>query len=102
MIRHIVFFTAADPDNAATVRDLLQALADIPHAGVFEVSLNHKADALSREVDVVVYAEFADAAALAAYKAHPLYAATTAKVRPLRDRRIVADILSPPAAGEPA
>ncbi len=94
MIRHIVFFTAADPADAARIRDLLRPLAGIPHSLAFEVALNRKADALSSEVDVVVYAEFADEAALAAYKADPVYAATTSVVRPLRDRRIAADIMA--------
>jgi quinol monooxygenase YgiN len=40
----------------------------------------------------VVYAEFEDAAALAAYKAHPVYAETTAKVKPMRELRYSADI----------
>jgi quinol monooxygenase YgiN len=39
----------------------------------------------------VVYAEFEDEAALAAYKAHPVYDQCTARVRPLRDLRIAAD-----------
>jgi len=42
-------------------------------------------------VDVIVYAEFESAEALAAYKAHPLYEASIKAVRPLRDLRIAAD-----------
>jgi len=45
-------------------------------------------------VDVVVYGEFADEAALAAYKAHPTYAEATKRVRPLRELRYAADIRS--------
>jgi stress responsive alpha/beta barrel protein len=40
---------------------------------------------------VIVYGEFADAEALARYKAHPIYQQTIAVVRPLRDLRIAVD-----------
>jgi len=92
MIRHIVFFSAKRRENVEAMRDGLKALGTIPHSRVFEVSLNSKVDPLSDEIDVVVYAEFADEAALAAYKAHPTYAETTAKVRPLRELRFSADV----------
>ena len=95
MIRHIVFFSAREGNGVEAVRDGLKALAAIPHSRVFEVALNSKTDPLSDEVDVVVYGEFDDEAALAAYKAHPLYAETTAKVRPLRELRVSADFFSP-------
>ncbi len=95
LIRHIVFFSAKRPEDVEAIRDGLSALGMIPHSTRFEVLLNTKVDPLSSEVDVVVYGEFADAAALAAYKAHPTYAATTAKVRPLRELRLSADAVSP-------
>ena len=94
MIRHIVFFSAARPEDVDAVRTGLAELASIPHSSVFEVSLNSKVDPLGDEIDVVVYAEFADAEALAAYKAHPTYAETTRKVRPLRKLRFSADVAS--------
>ena len=94
MIRHIVFFSARHKDEVETVRQGLEALGAIPHARFFEVLPNSKVDPMSDEVDVVVYAEFEDQAALAAYKAHPLYAETTRKVKPLRELRISADIVS--------
>ena len=84
MIRHIVFFSANRHENIEAMRAGLMALGTIPHSSLFEVSLNSKVDPLSDEIDVVVYAEFPDEAALAAYKAHPTYAETTARVRPLR------------------
>jgi hypothetical protein len=37
------------------------------------------------DIDVVVYAEFEDESALAAYKAHPLYAEATRRLPPLRE-----------------
>lgn len=94
MIRHIVLFTAKDKADVSRIRESLKALATIPCSTHFEVTENLKADATCDSIDVVVYGEFPDAAALAAFKAHPTYAATTAKVRPLRDLRFVADAIS--------
>jgi quinol monooxygenase YgiN len=94
LIRHIVFFSAKRRENVEAVREGLTALGMIPHSSRFEVSLNTKVDPPSDEIDVVVYAEFPDEAALAAYKAHPTYAETTAKVRPLRELRFSADIVA--------
>lgn len=92
MIRHIVFFTARSPENIARIREGLKALATIPGSTVFEVLDNSKVDPLGNEIDVVVYAEFPDEKALADFKAHPTYAATTAHVRPMREMRYSADI----------
>jgi len=92
MIRHIVFFSAADPEDVERIREGLMMLADIPHVRHFEVGRNLQSDAISGDrVDLVVYAEFTDEAALAAYKAHPIYAECIASVRPLRELRIAAD-----------
>lgn len=66
-------------------------LRDIPHSLTFEVSENKNVDALSGEVDVIVYAEFKDDEALKAYKSHQLYQDSIAVVRPLRELRIAAD-----------
>ena len=90
-IRHVVFFSAADAKDLTRIVDGLSMLADIPYASTFEVVQNSGVDALSNEVDVVVYAEFSDDAALSAYKAHPLYQAAIDVVRPLRELRIAAD-----------
>jgi len=94
LIRHIVFFSAKRREDVETIRDGLMALGTIPHSTLFEVTINTKVDPMSDEIDVVVYAEFADDAALAAYKAHPTYAATTAKVRPMRELRFSADVVA--------
>ena len=92
MIRHIVFFSAADPKDIEAIQDGLMMLKDIPEAQHFEVGRNIKSDAISGpKIDVVVYAEFADEAALAAYKANPIYDACIARVRPMREMRIAAD-----------
>ena len=92
MIRHIVFFSAKRHENVEAMRAGLMALGTIPHSSLFEVTLNSKVDPLSDEIDIVVYAEFSDEAALAAYKAHPTYAETTSRVRPLRELRFSADV----------
>lgn len=90
-IRHVVFFSAKNKDDVARIVEGLSLLAKIPHADVFEVRNNTRDDALSGEVDVVVYAEFANQDALSAYKSHPLYQQSIDIVRPLRDLRIAAD-----------
>ncbi|WP_274424539.1 Dabb family protein [Chelativorans sp. YIM 93263] len=91
MIRHIVFFSARERENVLRIADELNALGQIPHSDFFEVGLNRRIDQLSGEVDVVVYGEFRDQAALDAYKAHPIYEETIKRVRPLRELRVAAD-----------
>ncbi|MEN8840736.1 MAG: Dabb family protein [Octadecabacter sp.] len=90
-IRHVVLFSAKDKADVARIVDGLSMLADIPHASVFEVVQNSQVDALSGEIDVVVYAEFTDSEALQAYKSHQIYQDAIAVVRPLREMRIAAD-----------
>jgi hypothetical protein len=91
VIRHIVFFSARDPENIEAVRAGLSLLTEIPHALRLEIGTNVKTDQLGSDVDLVVYGEFEDAAALAAYKAHPLYQRSIDIVRPLREIRMAAD-----------
>ena len=90
-IRHVVFFSAKDKADIPKIVEGLQMLSGIPHSSAFEVRQNSQRDALSSEVDVIVYAEFDNEQALAAYKADPLYEASIKAVRPLRDMRIAAD-----------
>lgn len=90
-LRHVVFFSAKDKADIPRIVEGLALLAGIPHSTSFEVRQNTQSDALSSEVDVIVYAEFASHEALAAYKADPLYEASIKAVRPLRDMRIAAD-----------
>jgi quinol monooxygenase YgiN len=94
VIRHIVFFTARDPKDLDEIVEGLKRLGTIPHCLHFEVSRNAKLDQIGNDVDVVVYVEFKDEAAMAAYKAHPTYAEVTKRVRPLRELRLAADIRS--------
>ena len=94
LIRHIVFFSARRDDDVPSIVEGLRTLGTIPHSQLFEVSLNRKVDPMGDEIDVVVYSEFADEAALAAYKAHPTYAEATRTVRPMRELRFSADIVA--------
>lgn len=91
MIRHVVFFSVPHTSDLEAVETGLRLLETNPHATRLVIRRNLKSDSWSREVDFVVYGEFADEAALAAYKAHPIYAEATRRVRPLRDLRIAAD-----------
>lgn len=99
MIRHIVLFTAREKKDVERIVDGLKLLTQIPHALRLEVARNRQSDQLSKEVDIVVYGEFASHADLAAYKAHPLYEESIRRVRPLRDLRLAADYEAE-AAGE--
>jgi quinol monooxygenase YgiN len=101
MIRHIVFFTARSDEHREAVRSGLSLLTEIPHARLLEIGTNAKTDQLGNAVDFVVYGEFEDEAALAAYKAHPLYQQSIERVRPLREMRIAADYDAEKAARRP-
>ena len=94
MIRHVVFFSVPDPADRDAVEAGLKILETNPHALRLVVRPNLKRDTWSTEVDFVVYGEFTDEAALAAYKAHPTYEASIVAVRPLRDVRIAADFVT--------
>lgn len=93
MIRHVVLFSARRRADVETIARTLRGYSEIPGVQALEVGLNRKSDPLSDEADVVLTALFADDAALAAYKAHPIYLAGIAAIRPLRDMRIAADFV---------
>ncbi len=92
MIRHIVLFSAREPKDVPTIVAALSTLADIPQARVLEVSENTRRDQLANDFDVVLYGEFDDAQALAAYKADARYQAAIEVVRPLREQRVAVDV----------
>lgn len=94
MIRHIVFFTARDPADIDRIVATLRRLGETGQTAAFEVARNLGSDPIGNHVDIVVYAEFAGEAELAAYRAHPVYAEVTGIVRPLREMRLAADVLS--------
>ncbi|GHA52787.1 stress responsive protein [Amylibacter ulvae] len=92
MIRHIVFFNARDKSDLETIYDGLSLLKSNPYATHLEIGRNSHADQLSGDVvDFVVYGEFVDDAALAAFKTHHTYQDAIDIVRPLRDLRMAAD-----------
>ena len=93
MIRHVVYFSVRSEADRDRVLSGLRLLEANPHALHLEVGENLKLDSLDNEIDFVVYGEFADEAALAAYKAHPTYAQSIAVVRPKRDVRVAADFV---------
>ncbi len=94
MIRHIVFFSARNPADLDTIEAGLRPLERVAAASRLEVRRNLRRDQLDNAIDIVVYGEFADEAALDAYKADPAYARAIEIVRPLRELRIAADIES--------
>ena len=91
MIRHIVLFSAKNEADIARVIDGLALLTKIPHARRLEIARNAKTDQIENKLDVVVYGEFDDETALAAYKAHALYEEAIKRVRPLRELRFAVD-----------
>ena len=91
MIKHIVAFSAKNPDDVPTIQEALEKMGTIPTVRHWEVSRNAKRDSLSKEMDVVIYSEFDSWPDLEAFQAHPTYHRTIDVVRPLRDQRIVID-----------
>lgn len=71
--------------------DGLKILESIPDCISLKICKGKKLDTISEPVDCVVFGLFEDEAQLEAFKAHPTYAESIARVRPLRDRRVVAD-----------
>ena len=71
MIKHIVMWKLKDSKrNAPALKAMLEGLKErIPRIGAIEAGINfNPSDAAA---DVVLYSEFDDAAALAAYQKHP-------------------------------
>lgn len=90
MIRHIVLFSARSPEDVDSIVAGLSLLKTIPHARRLEIGRNAKTDPFGNDIDVIVYGEFDDESALAAYKAHPTYQDSIRRVKPLRDLRYAA------------
>jgi quinol monooxygenase YgiN len=100
VIRHIVFFTVPE-ENRDAVRKGLSGLTAIPHSLKLEIGENVKKDQWGNSVDFIVYGEFENEAALAAYKADPAYDLSTNTVKPLRETRVAADFNSDTAVKAP-
>lgn len=92
MIRHIVLFSVKDAKDIDTVYSGLKMLESIKGNWTLSVTRNSKIDQIENEIDVVVYGEFPDEAALALYKSDPVYQEAIRVVRPLRDVRIAVDV----------
>lgn len=99
MIRHIVLFTVPEKGHLDAVLAGLSILTGIPHARRLEIGTNLRTDRFDGRIDVVVYGEFDDEQALAAYHAHPLYQQSIDRVKPLRGERYAADYLVEDAVG---
>jgi len=96
MVKHIVMWRLRDKStkdaDAARIKALLESLTGrIPGLLKIEVGINFIEDANS--ADVVLYSEFADAAALAGYQVHPLHLEVVPQVKALAVERRSADYL---------
>lgn len=93
MIKHIVMWTLKDhaegadrATNAIEMKRKLDACANlVPGMHAFEVRLAEPG--LEATCDVILYAEFDDRAALAAYAAHPTHKALMPFFKAVRDGR---------------
>ena len=101
MIRHIVLFTVRSPADLDAVVEGLSLLTAIPHARKLEIAKNAKTDPFGNDIDVIVYGEFDDEAALAAYKSHPTYFRSIERVKPIRELRLAAHYETGAAVTQP-
>lgn len=93
MIKHIVLWKlkeqaegAGRAANASEMKRRLDACADIvPGILTFEVTLAQPD--LEATYDIILYSEFADRAALAAYIAHPVHQAVVPFIGAIREAR---------------
>jgi len=91
MIKHIVFFTAKNADDIDAIYDGLKMLETIECDGTVRIHRNLKIDQIGNDVDIIVYGEFKNNAAMQTYKSHPTYQKSINTVRPLRDMRVAAN-----------
>lgn len=97
MLKHIVFWRLHDhalghdrATNARLIKEKLEALRGrIPGLLAIEVGLD--VSGAADAADVVLYSEFVDRAALAAYQAHPEHEALKPFVAAVRAERRVVD-----------
>jgi stress responsive alpha/beta barrel protein len=97
MIKHIVMWKLKDhaegndkAGNAVLVKEKLEALQNlVPGLLKLEVGLDLGLDAAA--FDLVLYTEFANEQALAAYQAHPLHKAVFPFIAAVRDARHAVD-----------
>jgi len=94
MVKHIVMWRLRDgaskAADAKTIKSLLEGLSGkIPGLLKIEVGVNFIEDANAS--DAVLYSEFVDRAALAAYQSHPLHLAVVPEVKARAIERRSAD-----------
>jgi quinol monooxygenase YgiN len=90
MIRHIVMWTLKNPADAQHFKAQLDTCIDlVPGMRRFEVAT--RTPAFDANCDVVLYSEFEDAAALAAYQNHPHHQQISVGLGVLRSTRSVLD-----------
>lgn len=94
MVKHIVLWRLKDKNtqaaDAARIKAWLEGLSGkIPGLLKIEVGADFIQD--DHSADVVLYSEFVDAAALAAYQVHPLHLEIVPKVKALAAERRSAD-----------
>jgi len=100
MLKHIVMWTLKDhaqgagrAANAQEMKRRLDACAQlVPGILAFEVNLAQPG--LEATCDVILYAEFTDAAALAAYGAHPTHQALIPFFKAVRTGRECMDYIA--------
>lgn len=91
MIRHIVLFSAKEPQYVSIIKNTLGTYINIPSVYKLEVAENSKQDNLSSEIDIILNIEFKSQEDLEAYKQHEIYKQGIDIIRPLRDKRYVVD-----------
>jgi hypothetical protein len=100
-IRHLVMWTLRDRSDGPRFQSELQSCAGlVPGMLHFHVVLRDPT--LEGNMDVALDSTFADAAALAAYQAHPHHRAVSARIGPLRAARHVLDFRVDDPADPPA
>ncbi len=99
MLKHIVMWKLKENaegkgriKNALLMKEMLETLqSTIPEIGMIEVGINvNTSDAA---YDVVLYSEFRDEDALAAYQVHPDHRKVAEFVGRINDHRVVVDYL---------
>lgn len=91
MIRHVVMWTLKDRASAPHFKACLDSCRDLSE-GMLSYEVGIRADGLEANVDVMLVAEFVDAAALATYQSHPQHKRVSAELGPLREARHVLDV----------